>query len=470
MFNTNTNTNANIEIIDLNVNNYSINDLECFFRFSSKQKYTPSDIELRENEIRNILLNSGHVSKKIKRDFIFFLENAKKRLINEKCTPPPQPTTIPKNYILDNTPNLPASSISISREEELCNFTKNQSNQNTNQMQNQMQNQTQNNSISKGTSLLHNQILGTFPNLQENGICNKKTSTVNLCIDSIFRKNYLTTQSSDYIYHVPKLLTNVISLRLSSIELPRISNTFNCNKNNNSMEIIIFKNEIKTIHRIEIPENIYTVELFSLTINNIFKSKENEIKYLYCEIDPINFSTIIRIINLNNNDNIHCNNEHFSFLIEFNIENNIHHPLYKNLGWMMGFRKKKYFIHSKEHNTYLKSEAFFGNSCDNYIFLEIDDYNNNFPTDTIISSIGYDGNYIGKNIIAKIIIDTDTKINNIFCLKNDGRDLIYKEREYFGPVNIEKLKIRILNRFGEVVNFNQNDFSMTLEIKQLQNP
>jgi hypothetical protein len=137
---------------------------------------------------------------------------------------------------------------------------------------------------------------------------------------------------------------------------------------------------------------------------------------------------------------------------------------------MMGFRKKKYFIHSKEHNTYLKSEAFFGNSCDNYIFLEIDDYNNNFPTDTIISSIGHDGNYIGKNIIAKIIIDTDTKINNIFCLKNDGRDLIYKEREYFGPVNIEKLKIRILNRFGEVVNFNQNDFSMTLEIKQLQNP
>ena len=146
---------------------------------------------------------------------------------------------------------------------------------------------------------------------------------------------------------------------------------------------------------------------------------------------------------------------------------------------MLGFRNPCYIITSANsyicystcskitanltiiYQGYLKSESSFGSATDNYIFIEVDDYHNNFPTDTIVSM--NTDSYLGKNIIARITLTSGT--NTI--ITDNGADQIYKKREYFGPVKIEKLHIRLLNRFGNVINFNQNDFSFALELKQI---
>ena len=54
-----------MENLDLDINNYNINDLERFFQISSTQKYNESDIELKEYSIREHLL--------FKRDLIEFI-------------------------------------------------------------------------------------------------------------------------------------------------------------------------------------------------------------------------------------------------------------------------------------------------------------------------------------------------------------------------------------------------------------
>ena len=88
-----------MENLDLDIGNYTIKDIEKFFRFKPRSKYTAADIELREYEIREQLLNSGHINKRFKRDLIEFLSLAKDWLIYVKCKPnEKQPTTIPKNY------------------------------------------------------------------------------------------------------------------------------------------------------------------------------------------------------------------------------------------------------------------------------------------------------------------------------------------------------------------------------------
>ena len=72
--------------LDLDINNYTIKDLETFFKINASNKaYTAADIELREAEIREALLSSGHIDKKFKRDLIMFLETAKDWLIVAKC-------------------------------------------------------------------------------------------------------------------------------------------------------------------------------------------------------------------------------------------------------------------------------------------------------------------------------------------------------------------------------------------------
>jgi hypothetical protein len=68
---------------------------------------------------------------------------------------------------------------------------------------------------------------------------------------------------------------------------------------------------------------------------------------------------------------------------------------------------------------------------------------------------------IGDNILAMIPLTSDS-----FSICFDsGADFIEKKREYFGPVNIQRLKIQLLNQFGEVIDLNRMDFSFSLELE-----
>ena len=71
--------------LDLDIQTYSLSDMERFFRLNAKKKYSAADIELREYEIREQLLSSGHIHKGLKRDLIAFLKEVKDRIIQEKC-------------------------------------------------------------------------------------------------------------------------------------------------------------------------------------------------------------------------------------------------------------------------------------------------------------------------------------------------------------------------------------------------
>ena len=140
----------------------------------------------------------------------------------------------------------------------------------------------------------------------------------------------------------------------------------------------------------------------------------------------------------------------------------------------MGFRNKSYTIYKTDTYTslidttipilyegYLKGESTYGSTIDNYIFLEIDDYHNNYPTNTFTSINS--NSYIGKNILARIVLRTGAN-TIIMDSANDG---VFKKREYFGPIKLEKFRIRVLNRFGDVIDIHQNDFSFVLELKLL---
>jgi hypothetical protein len=40
-----------------------------------------------------------------------------------------------------------------------------------------------------------------------------------------------------------------------------------------------------------------------------------------------------------------------------------------------------------------------------------------------------------------------------------------KSREYFGPVEISQINIRLLDKFGDILEMNGNDFSFLMEFK-----
>jgi len=150
-------------------------------------------------------------------------------------------------------------------------------------------------------------------------------------------------------------------------------------------------------------------------------------------------------------------------------------PLYKNAGWAMGFYKDIYEVKTGVafqtrlartatfqpviYNRYVESESSYGSSVSQYFFLELDDYNRNFTTNTIIAETG-GGTHLGNNIIARIPITAPAlNINH-----TSPSDLIFKQRDYFGPVKIEKLHLRLVDRYGETLDIQNNDYSVAIEI------
>ena len=108
---------------------------------------------------------------------------------------------------------------------------------------------------------------------------------------------------------------------------------------------------------------------------------------------------------------------------------------------------------------YQAEACYQDNNGKRYIFLSIDDYNKNFAK-SLISP--FENSVINDiNIFAKINNYYDT-----FNYSNGDVDYQFK-RSYFGPVDIMKFRVRLLDEFGREIDLNNGDFSFTMRIEQL---
>ena len=48
-------------------------------------------------------------------------------------------------------------------------------------------------------------------------------------------------------------------------------------------------------------------------------------------------------------------------------------------------------------------------------------------------------------------------------MPSTSADRIFKQREYLGPVNIDKIRIKILDKYGNVIDLNNNAFPLRLK-------
>jgi hypothetical protein len=125
--------------------------------------------------------------------------------------------------------------------------------------------------------------------------------------------------------------------------------------------------------------------------------------------------------------------------------------VYKRLGWIMGFRLAEY----RDADTYT-TEGLYNGSSPDYVYFILNDFNNS-QSQNIIGM--FSKSVIGNNILAMIPI-ASSSVNTSNCC-----DLIQKKREYFGPVNIKRIKIQLLNQYGDLINLNNMDFSFSLDLE-----
>ena len=77
--------------------------------------------------------------------------------------------------------------------------------------------------------------------------------------------------------------------------------------------------------------------------------------------------------------------------------------------------------------------------------------------------VTFDKNILNEDIIAKIPM-----INGKLCLIIDeSNNALTKTRKYNGPVNISRFNIKILDKFGNCIDLNHMDYSLTIEMEIL---
>jgi hypothetical protein len=426
--------------MDLEIDNYSMVDLEKFFKL--KAKYGEADVEQKEYEIREQLLSSGHLNKKFKRDLIIFLTEAKNRILQWKFPMKKEnlPTTIQKNAILDKSDvprsqELPTSRIPNLIERPPTNYLNVQ---------------------------LSEYYQGTINPLAT------RTITKNITVDTRFRNRYYETSSSDFMITLPMRLNKVVSMQMTAIELPKDFYSICSEYCNNFFHMRIFR-EVDNIkyeasRTVVIPDGNYTAERLVKQINDILCAGGP------CDEDP--FSLVVFSLTTDGVIGNDVGNGRivvqpfleytdqikeiiFNFSVDMNGNSDSMH-LTQKLGWILGFVNIQYC----GSNRYTGEKSIEPNPI-KYIYLAVDDYNKSV-NDNFITA--FEKNGLKPNILARISSHgkgyENTIINNEYAIISDPR-------KYFGPVDIQRLQIRLFDDYGRILNMNYSDYSFCLSLKML---
>ena len=418
--------------LDLDINNYTINDLEKFFHLP--KKYSANDVENKEYTLREQLLNSGHVDKFFKKDLIHFLDSAKDYIISNKCKPIKKPTSIPTNYKLDNLNYEQPPKDSLSRKNDIIEYPK------------------------------QNFIYTTPSHFLPGKVNQIDTRVITKClnIDTKFRKDLFNTSSTDFLVQLPTKFNKVVSMELSSIELPLSYFGISQYNDNNYFYVklyLIDRNlsltdvvEIDNIFRI--PDGNYTIfELVEL-IRTMFKREPNV------------FSTIDIKLDINCNDKgshkvtmVSTSTPQYDikeFVLDFS-KNKFGEPtnptdVFNRIGWTLGFKK-----HIYKGDTIYFADTIIEPTY-RYLYLAINDFNNN--SNNVFVSV-FENSVLQPDILARI------SLNGTHNITENNYNIISEPRKYFGPVDLQRFKIQLLDEKGNIIPMNNLNFSFCLTLKIL---
>ena len=277
-------------------------------------------------------------------------------------------------------------------------------------------------------------------NMQPNQLKNRIIIS-QLSIDSKFRKDYFNTQSTDFIIDLTTSLKNVISMRLASLEIPNISHVISANLGTNSFKFT--KDNIST--HVTIPSGNYEYWLLASKINAATSQNGGNLTSLGATIS-IDATSLRTTIKSTTGSPIN---------IDFGNPVNPQAPPMRTLGWLLGFRNRKY-----EGHTEYTSEGAVDMAGSNYFFLCINDFNQSVHD--VVTAV-YENSFMQDNILARIPMREGKGV----VLFDDCTDKITKKRHYFGPVNINKLHIKIIDEFGMPIDLLAADYSLALEFQIL---
>lgn len=468
---------------DLNINNYSVSELEELLTLG--KQYNPEDIRYKKDSICMKIVNDDAISFDMKSKLENFFEKASVLLRTVKNKKSGSSGTVTSNNMNDF-------------DKSVENFT---------DLKMEMMKGT-NNLVIQDPTAAHNikieQVLTTQgQNVDSYGtnrgvinplLMNTILKAVN--IDTRFRDNYYTTKSTNIMVTLPFRLEKVISYRIAGITLPLTYYNISQAYGNNTIQINILNRTT----------GVQTFSYNLILPDGCYNTTQNISTYSSCLEQVIN-NMLTNDPNSPNNDTTLCPNLNLRYTIDrtsgrsifaqdaaiaatipynfeivtsvgYNLQNNsveddYYRALMLRLGWVLGFRVAKYSssnVIASPPTTFgsIVSEGICFTKFPLYGFLAIDDFNknsNDYYMSVFANSISV------PNIIGKVNFTQFTELAGDFqaAQGESTTNAINREKRYFGPVTIQKLKITLYDDLGRILDLNNMDWSLELAFECVYN-
>jgi len=291
----------------------------------------------------------------------------------------------------------------------------------------------------------------SYPSEFYKGVINplkKRIIKTNLNIDSRFRENYYTSLSTNYNVNLPMVISNVLTMQMTSIEFPTSFYNISSYYGNNFFSIVVNG----TSKVVEIPNGNYTNVGLLNVINNLLVNLGGDyanVGFLLNISQTVN-GTGQTMVGFDGTQTTGATLE-LNFQADRNGIDDRNTPLSLKFGWLLGFRNGVYV-----NNYNYVSEGILDMSGPRYLYLVVDDYNNNVNNSFFLGA--YNSSMLNKNILARISMQTSA----FSILDQNNLINITNSREYFGPVTIQTLNIQLIDEYGRIVDLNNMDFSFCL--------
>ena len=406
---------------DLNINNYTKQELTSLFDLPPN--YDNSILEIKESKLRENIMKDNEINKDTQIKTINFLVKAKNILLN--------------NYTQEKSTPL---------QEKIMDFYNSSYELKSTKLEDQQEHMVQ--------VRPDKPYLSSFPSEFFPGVINplkKRTIKKNLNIDTRFRENYFSSPSTNFNFALPMNFDNVLQMQLTSLELPTTYYNVSKQYNNNFFSVTVTSPSGTVTSVVNIPDGNYTYTGIVNIINiqlTLLGAPFTEVTFLLnlssesgsgqMMVGPSPGSTITAIS--------------LNFQADrFGIDDRST-PLPLKFGWMLGFRNGIY-----ENNLNYVSEGVTDVTGPRYVYLVVDDHNNNVNNGFYSA---FNSSLLNNNILARISLQS-----NFFNIQlSNNLSIVTNPREYFGPVNIQNINIQLLDEYGRVIDLNNMDYSFCLTL------
>jgi hypothetical protein len=263
--------------------------------------------------------------------------------------------------------------------------------------------------------------------------------------DGNINENYMVgTSSSHFLFNTSRLYKNVSSVQMTSFEFSNTFYTFSADRGNTTFTISYTTGpNAGNSFVVTISDGNYSVS--SSTFGGLDYAINTTLTALGITTTTIAYNAVTHRYQFQDTSS--------QFNITFptsstNVYNN-------GIGYNLGFVSLSNISFLQPSVYVLKAVSSPDVIQDRYIYLAINDWN-------LIDHQQYGQTFF--SVFAKIVLSVAKNIN---LYDNNYANSTSKIYHFQQPVNIQRLEVKLLDSFGNVLNMNGDTFSMTLEMKQV---